>query len=150
MPRRFDARKTAIQMLYLIDVNPDASERQVRETIQEELKGPELMEFAEQLVSGVRSHLSEIDRLIESVAEHWRIERMAPTDRNVMRLAVFEMHYLGTPGAVAITEAVELARLFGAENSAGFVNGIVDRLTPEALNSAGTPPADPPSGENDA
>ena len=58
---------------------------------------------------------------------------MAPTDRNVMRLAVFEMHHLGTPSPVAINEAVELAKEFGAQDSAGFVNGIVDRLTPEVL-----------------
>lgn len=148
MPRRFDARKTAMQMLYLVDVNPDAPLQQVQSAIEDELDSSELTEFAEQLVSGVREHLSEIDQLIESVAQNWRIERMAPTDRNVMRLAVFEMHHLGTPSAVAINEAVELARQFGTENSAAFVNGIIDRLTPESLKSPGTEPADPPADES--
>ena len=134
MPRRSDARKTALQMLYLMDLNPDAPLQQVQQTIEDNLPDVELMEFAGQLVSGVRGHLSEIDQLIEGVAQNWRIERMTPTDRNVMRLAIFEMHHLGTPSPVAINEAVELAKEFGAENSAGFVNGIVDRLTPEVLN----------------
>jgi N utilization substance protein B len=134
MPRRSDARKTALQMLYLMDVNPDAPLQLVQQTIEDDLPNAELIEFATQLVSGVRGHLSEIDQLIEGVAQNWHIERMAPTDRNVMRLAIFEMHHLGTPSPVAINEAVELAKEFSAENSAGFVNGIVDRLSPEALN----------------
>jgi transcription antitermination protein NusB len=134
MPRRSDARKIAMQLLYQIDVNADTGLEHVQESIQAELKKSELREFAEQLVSGVRGHLSEIDQLIESVAQNWRIERMAPTDRNVMRLAIYEMHHLETPSAVAIDEAVELAKTFGSGNSASFVNGIIDRLTPEVLN----------------
>lgn len=135
MPRRSDARKIAMQLLYQIDVNSDTGLEHVQESIRSELKKQELREFAEQLVSGVRADLSQIDQSIERVAQNWRIERMAPTDRNVMRLAVYEMHQLGTPSAVAINEAVELARTFGTENSASFVNGIIDRLTPEALSS---------------
>jgi N utilization substance protein B len=147
MSRRSDARKIAMQLLYQIDVNADTSLEQVQESIRSELKKPELREFAEQLVSGVRADLSQIDQLIESVAQNWRLERMAPTDRNVMRLAVYEMHQLGTPSAVAIDEAVELARTFGTQNSAGFVNGIIDRLTPEALSPAKAEAADPDGGE---
>ena len=133
MPRRSDARKVALQMLYLVDVNPDVSLQQIQQLIKHELSDAELVEFAENIVSGVRDHQPKIDRLIEGVAHHWRIKRMALTDRNVMRLAVFEMHHLGTPSPVAINEAVELAKEFGAQDSAGFVNGIVDRLTPEVL-----------------
>ena len=59
---------------------------------------------------------------------------MAFTDRNVMRLAIYEMHQVGTPSAVVINEAVDLAKAFGTESSASFVNGIIDRLTPEAMN----------------
>lgn len=131
-----------MQMLYLIDVNPDAPLEQIQQSIRDELSSVDLSEFAEKLVAGVRTHLSELDQLIEGVAENWRIERMAPTDRNVMRLAVFEMIHLNTPSAVAINEAVELAREFGSENSAAFVNGIVDRLTPEVLDSASSSRSD--------
>ncbi len=148
MPRRTDARKIALQMLYLLDVNPDAPPQRMHEAIEDELSTEELLKFAEELVWGVRSHVLEIDRLIESVAQNWRIGRMAPTDRNVMRLAIFEMHHLGTPSAVAINEAVELAKEFGAENSAGFVNGIIDRLSPEILNRASV--SDPDKSESGA
>ncbi|MCH2212170.1 MAG: transcription antitermination factor NusB [Fuerstiella sp.] len=136
MPRRTDARKTALQMLYLIDLNPDASQEQLHHSIKQELPNPELTEFAEQIVAGVRARRSVIDSLIEKTSQNWRVGRMAPTDRNVMRLAVFEMHYLGTPSPVAINEAVELAKEFGSANSAAFVNGIIDRLTPEVLKSS--------------
>ncbi len=148
MPRRSDARKIAMQLLYQIDVNSDTGLEHVQESIRSELKKQELREFAEQLVSGVRADLSQIDQLIERVAQNWRIERMAPTDRNVMRLAVYEMHQLGTPSAVAINEAVELARTFGTENSASFVNGIIDRLTPEALNPTTAPDGPQPEIED--
>ena len=136
MPRRSDARKTAIQMLYLLDVNPDVPLEQIQNTIADDLPKPDHREFAEQLVSGVRADLSQIDQLIEGIAQNWRIERMALTDRNVMRLAIYEMHQMGTPSAVAINEAIDLAKAFGTESSASFVNGIIDRLTPEALNSS--------------
>ncbi|MCH2201215.1 MAG: transcription antitermination factor NusB [Fuerstiella sp.] len=147
MPRRTDARKTALQMLYLIDLNPDTSLQQMHRTIEENLPNAELSEFAEQLVSGVRTHLPAIDKLIEDTSQNWRIERMAPTDRNVMRLAVFEMHHLGTPSPVAINEAVELAKEFGSANSAAFVNGIIDRLTPESLKPR--PSSEPHETENE-
>jgi len=149
MPRRSDARKTALQMLYLLDINPDAPQQLIHETIVKQLSTEELREFAQQLVSGVREHVLEIDQLIEDVAQNWRIERMAPADRNTMRLAIFEMHHLGTPSPVAINEAVELAKEFGAENSAGFVNGIVDRLAPEVLNRARAERAEERNGKAD-
>ena len=147
MPRRSDARKISLQMLYLLDINPDAPQQLIHETIVKQLSTEELREFAQQLVSGVREHVLEIDQLIEDVAQNWRIERMAPADRNTMRLAIFEMHHLGTPSPVAINEAVELAKEFGAENSAGFVNGIVDRLAPEVLNRAPAERADERNGK---
>ena len=128
MPRRSDARRTALQMLYLMDVNPEAPVQQIEESIAE-LSKRDLIEFATHIVQGVRGSLSDIDRQIETIADNWRIERMAPTDRNVMRLAVYEMQQLSTPAAVAINEAIDLAREFGTENSAKFVNGILDRLT---------------------
>ena len=130
MARRSDARRTALQLLYLAEINPDADEKQIRDTITRDLPSSALQEFADQIVTGVRSNLLEIDELIENVVDNWRIERMAPTDRNVIRLALFEMRYLATPSAVALNEAVELAREFGTANSGAFVNGILDQLKP--------------------
>lgn len=84
---------------------------------------------ARHLVSGAIDHLEQIDELIRQQAEHWRIERMPPVDRNVLRLAVYELLYeTDVPKLVVVDEAVELAKGFGAEQSGRFVNGLLDGL----------------------
>ena len=88
----------------------------------------ELVEFARSLLSGVRRNRTELDQLLNDVADNWSLERMAVTDRNVLRLGAFEILYTSTPGRVAINEAVELAKRFGSKQSAQFVNGILDRF----------------------
>jgi N utilization substance protein B len=89
---------------------------------------PELVDFARSLVSGVRRNRPELDRALEEKAENWRLERMAATDRNVLRLGAYEILHADTPAPVAINEAVELAKRFGTKQSAQFVNGVLDRL----------------------
>jgi N utilization substance protein B len=84
--------------------------------------------FAAELVRGTIQHLKEVDERIGRHAEHWRIERMPAVDRNLLRLAVYEMTYAGTPPAVAIDEALELARKFSNEESVQFVNGVLDAV----------------------
>jgi N utilization substance protein B len=80
-------------------------------------------------VRGVWERLAEIDALIREAAENWRLERMGMVDRNILRLGTYEIrHGEGIPFAVAINEAVDLAKRFGAEESGGFVNGILDRI----------------------
>ena len=86
-------------------------------------------EFAEQLVWGVHGKRREMDRVIIGSAEHWRIERMAVVDRNVLRMAVYEMiTEAETPPAVIIDEAIEVAKKFGSEESGSFINGILDSV----------------------
>ena len=68
---------------------------------------------------------------VAAKADHWSVERMAVVDRNILRLGVYEMLYTDTPGRVAINEAVELAKMFGAQQSATFINGILDRVLHE-------------------
>ena len=138
MPRRSDAGKCALQMLYLLDQNSDADLQTVRATVELDLGNEELIEFAWRLITGVRESQDELDRQITNVAQNWRIDRMAPTDRNTIRAGLFEMQQLGTPAAVALNEAIELARAFGTENSAAFVNGILDKLKPEQTSTAPT------------
>ena len=84
--------------------------------------------FAKQLCCGVSERRDEIDRQLATHSEHWRIDRMATVDRNVLRLAAYEILHTETPSSVVIDEAVELARRFGAERSPAFVNGILDSL----------------------
>lgn len=85
--------------------------------------------FMEFLVRGVWSHLQELDSTIESVSENWKIYRMSLIDRNIMRIAVFEMLYCNEiPPKVSINEAIELGKVFGDKDSAAFINGILDRI----------------------
>jgi len=128
MPGRSDARRSVLQMLYLTDQNPDADVHWIKQSISEELNDEELTGFAWQLFTGVREQRATLDAQISEVAQNWRIERMAPTDRNVLRLGCFEMQTIGTPSPVVLNESIELAREFGSENSGAFVNGILDRI----------------------
>jgi len=129
--RRTKARELALQMLYQNDVNPDVDSQTVHTMIREQLADEPSADFAWELFVGVMEWRSVLDNKIESVAENWRLERMAPTDRNVIRLGTFELLYRDTPHRVVIDEAIELAKRFGTAQSPQFVNGILDRLVPD-------------------
>jgi len=89
-------------------------------------------EYVQELISGVVSNKDEIDSLIQSYSKNWRLSRMLCIDRNIMRLAVYELLFgEGMPVAVAINEAVELAKKFGGNESAKFINGLLDALSKE-------------------
>lgn len=141
MAGRTDARRCALQMLYLTDQNPDADVHWIRASMQEMLSDEALTDFAWRLFTGVRECIGDIDQRITAVAQNWRIDRMAPTDRSVIRMGCYEMQHVGTPAAVVLDESIELAREFGTENSSAFVNGILDRL------AAQTPTPDAPRAE---
>jgi len=128
MSRRSRARQVAFQVLYQDDLNPRSNPAASDELIEKLLHSAELAEFSRSLVSGVRRHCREMDKLIEQVAENWSLKRMAATDRNILRLGAYELLRTDTPERVAIDEAVELAKRFGSAQSASFVNGILDRL----------------------
>ncbi|OHB73801.1 MAG: transcription antitermination factor NusB [Planctomycetes bacterium RBG_13_63_9] len=127
MTRRSRAREIAFQVLYQDDLNPgnDADDGAF---LRRRLGSDDLVQFARELVDGVRTYRDEMDVLIESGAENWSLGRMAATDRNVLRLGAYEILHGDTPPRVAIDEAVELAKRFGSAQSAQFVNGILDRL----------------------
>jgi transcription antitermination protein NusB len=128
MSRRSRAREVAVQVLFQDDLNPGFSPAEADAFLQRRLRGGELVEFARSLVSGVRRNRTELDELLGKTADNWGLDRMAATDRNILRIGAFELLYTETPGAVIINEAVELAKRFGTANSAQFVNGILDRL----------------------
>lgn len=138
MSRRSRARETALQMLFQRDLNPDIAGDTVRQQIQDRLGDEELARFCWQLFSGVMDCRAEIDTRIEQVTANWSLRRMAPTDRNIIRMAAFEMLRGDTPAKVAIDEALELAKKFGAAQSSQFVNGILDRLMPGKVETAAT------------
>jgi N utilization substance protein B len=129
MAKRSKAREVALQVLYQDDVNPEQELPDRDEFIRSRLRDDqELIVFAKSLIDGVRRNRTEVDALLAQTADNWSLERMAATDRNVMRLGAFEIIYTHTPRAVAINEAVELAKRFGSAQSAQFVNGILDKF----------------------
>ncbi len=143
---RRQAREAALQMLYAWEVggcDPDqAISGQLRLAEPGEALPVEARAFAEGLVRGAIANQAELDRLIERHAEHWRLARMAAIDRLILRLAAYELvHDAGTPAAVAINEAIELARRYSEAEAAGFVNGILDAIH----RARGVPPR---QGEN--
>jgi N utilization substance protein B len=115
-------------MLFEDDVNPRASLEATKEFLAARLHSSDLEEFCLSLIQGVRRNQSELDALLTQTADNWSLDRMAATDRNVLRLGAYEILYTETPGRAAINEAVELAKRFGSANSAPFVNGILDKF----------------------
>ena len=128
MARRSRARQVALQVLFQDDLNPRVNPAVGDALLARRLRLPALLEFARSLVAGVRRNRHELDELIEKTAANWSLGRMAPADRNVLRLGAYEILYSDTPHRVAIDEAVELAKRFGTAQSAQFVNGILDAL----------------------
>jgi N utilization substance protein B len=88
----------------------------------------EVMALAEELVRGVAAHRRAIDETIEAVSTNWRLDRMAKVDRNVLRLAVFELLETDVPVKVVLNEAIELGKKYGSESSGAFVNGVLDKV----------------------
>lgn len=132
MSRRSRAREVAMQVLYQQDLHADSDMDDLDVFVRERLHDNEdLVEFSRSLIQGVQRNRAELDQVIGDLAEHWTVARMAPTDRNVLRIGAFELLYTQTPGRVVINEAVELARRFGAKQSGPFVNGLLDRLLKE-------------------
>jgi N utilization substance protein B len=129
MSRRSRAREIVLQILYQDDLNPERNLAQADQFLQDRLlRNDELVEFGRSLLSGVRRNRPELDKLLAERADNWSLARMAVTDRNILRLGAYELLYTDTPAAVVIDEAVELAKRYGAKQSAQFVNGILDRF----------------------
>jgi len=139
MSQRSKAREAVLQVLYQDDLNPSASTDDRDWLLQQRLSKAEAVQFARQLLAGVRQHRAEIDERLRQIAANWSLHRMAVTDRNILRLGAYEILYGDTPGEVAIDEAVELAKRFGTAQSPQFVNGILDRLMHTAAQQAPQP-----------
>jgi N utilization substance protein B len=156
MARRSRAREVALQLLFQHDQNPTpvprpAIERFVRERL---LDDAETVAYCLALYDGTLAKQSEIDPKLTATATNWRLSRMHPADRNVLRLAAYELLFdpAGPPVEVVIHEANELAARFGSAESARFVNGVLDKIAKKRGEGSGdepppspdTPPASPP------
>ena len=135
MPARHRSRQRALQVLFLWDQRRQGIDDAIAsfyDTLAGEEgqpRSPDSDPFMEQLVRGASESAPEIDRRIAGKSEHWRLERMPAVDRNILRLAVYEMSELETPRAVVIDEALELARQFSGDASVSFINGVLDAVT---------------------
>jgi transcription antitermination protein NusB len=147
MGQRRRAREVALQILYQMEVAKEppheAIELFYEIAADEEDRRIEIPEpvrpFAEKLVHGVYGREAEIDGLMASASEHWRIERMSIIDRNILRIAIFEMLYcFDIPPKVSINEAIDLGKTFGSPDSGAFINGVLDHLLPEAMRIRGS------------
>ena len=137
---RHKARECALQMLFAADVVHDDA-RSLTDNYWSNLGDGSIddktRDFANGLVHGTMERLSDIDDRIRTRAEHWRIERMAIVDRNVLRMAVYEFLFEDTPGTVVINEALEIARRFSTFEATQFINGILDAIRHDLEGGAG-------------
>lgn len=129
MKARRKARTVALQALYEINSTHHAPAEVIEQRLAETTLSPEASEFARQLVTGVQEQLTILDQLIHRYAPEWPLDQMALIDHNILRLAIWEFAVgRQTPLKVAINEAVELAKLFGADSAPRFVNGVLGAL----------------------
>jgi transcription antitermination protein NusB len=127
--KRTKARERALQALYQIDVAAEGIEEALSRFWKSfEPAEREVMTQSEALVRGVAEHRRAIDDAIEAVSVNWRLDRMAKVDRNVLRLAVYELLETDVPVKVVINEAIELGKKFGSEGTGAFVNGVLDKV----------------------
>lgn len=131
MRRRTQSRRLALQWLYKADLTGDWDDADLETYLGLRGDPDEIRDRAREIVRGVVERRAALDALISRIAENWDISRMATIDRNVLRLAAWELLFTDTPGPVILNEAVELAKSFSTVNSGAFVNGILDRIRPD-------------------
>jgi N utilization substance protein B len=132
--KRRRSREFALQVLYQLEITKQGALQamvQLRENFSPE-EGED--EFAKRIVLGVMEHRQEIDRLIKERSENWRLDRMTIIDRNILRIAIFELLYCSEiPPKVTLNEAIDLGKRYGSEESGSFINGILDRIQNEVI-----------------
>jgi transcription antitermination protein NusB len=138
MGKRRKAREVALQFLYQLDLHGAVDPMPYEpEFWQRHPVDPATRAFAESLVRGSKQQQSKIDQLLAQYAEHWDLERMAVVDRNILRMAVYELLWQpDVPPKAAINEALEIAKKFGTTESSRFINGVLDRILREHRPSA--------------
>jgi N utilization substance protein B len=133
MGKRRKAREVALQFLYQLDQHgagdpaPHGAEFWARHPVD-----PDTQAFADALVRGAKQQQPKIDQLLAQYAEHWDLDRMAVVDRNILRMAVYELLWApDVPPKAVINEAIEIAKKFGTTESSRFINGVLDRILRE-------------------
>ncbi|MBN3037835.1 MAG: transcription antitermination factor NusB [Candidatus Omnitrophica bacterium] len=129
MRLRSQARELALKFLYQIDITKEELACALVDFWQEHRARASVKDFANQIIKGTLDNLPKIDSTISNYAQNWQLKRMAVIDRNILRMATFELDFLpDIPPKVSINEAVELAKKYGDMESSKFVNGILDKI----------------------
>ncbi|MGJ7912046.1 transcription antitermination factor NusB [Neobacillus sp. LXY-1] len=124
--KRRTAREKALQALFQIDVSDSDPKSAIEYVLEEEASD----EYLSKLVNGVYEHKTEIDKLLTENLEKWSLERLATVDRNILRMSVYELQFLSTevPGNVVLDEAIEIAKIYGDDQSSKFINGVLSKI----------------------
>lgn len=134
---RRKSREIALQILYLLEYSLNVEKVELASLIPQWPKEPYTVSFTEKLFKGVRENLSEIDTVISEHSSNWSIGRLSIIDRNIIRIAVFELSYLcDIPSKVTINEAIEIAKKYGDDKSPAFINGVLDSILQTGIDQA--------------
>ncbi len=137
MRKRRKSRESALQVLYQWDLTRQDTQKGLSHFKEHFSSNEENDPFLEQIVRGVLRHRKEIDQLIEQYSENWRLNRIAPIDHSILRIAIFELLYCDEiPPKVTLNEAVDLGKQYGSEDSGRFINGILDRILNEVVQKS--------------
>ena len=129
MGQRRKAREETLRILFRLEFENKQIEKTLNQYWKSKKASEEIKEYSTWLVNGVISDQAKIDNIIQQVSEHWRISRMALVDRNILRMAVFELLYEeNIAPAIVINEAIEIAKKYSGDEAATFVNGILDAV----------------------
>lgn len=132
MGKRRKSREHALKILYRKDITKENINEIIKSYWEESKVNSDIKGFSIQLAKGTTSNIGKIDRCIKKVSEHWSLDRMSVIDRNILRAAVHELLFMkDIPPKVAIDEAIEIAKKFGTDDSADFVNGLLDKIKSE-------------------
>jgi N utilization substance protein B len=132
--RRRKSREFALQVLFQLNITKQEAITALTQFQEHFSPDGEVDEFLKRLVLGVLEHLQELDRLIEKYSENWRLDRINIIERNILRMALFELLYCEEiPPKVTINEAIDLGKRYGSEDSGGFINGILDGIQNEVV-----------------
>lgn len=131
MGNRRKSREGALQILFQADLGANDPHQALEYHWEQQPLADEVQSYMSQLVHGVLDYYQEIDRQLEAHSTHWKLYRMAGIDRNILRIAIYELLYEKIPATIAINEAIEIGKKYGTEDSGAFINGVLDHLAKE-------------------
>ncbi len=139
MGKRRKARESTLQILFQLEFNDSDEEKVFRLYWKDKKATKDLKDYCRWLLRGVVAHRESIDKSIQSVSKRWRLSRMPVVDRNILRMAVFELQYEeDVEPAIVINEAIEIAKKYSGEQAATFINGVLDTLSKKSNDKKGS------------